>query len=49
MSYKEQESEDENDRMTDDEDETSKDAPEEEEELDTMERVIESRDGKKGG
>lgn len=36
--------------MTDnEEDETSKDVPEEEEHLDTIEKIIDSREGKKGG
>lgn len=35
--------------MSVDDDETSRDIPEEEEQLDNIEKVIETRDGKKGG
>ncbi len=50
VSYKEDHSDDDADLMTDnEEDETSKDVPEEEEHLDTIEKIIDSREGKKGG
>lgn len=50
VSYKEEHSDDDADLMTDnEEDEASKDVPEEEEHLDTIEKIIDSREGKKGG